>query len=694
MDEFGKAGVDSFVKNVDVDYAWHVSDKLARIGLFKLGFRPSGTVAEHKAAKFIAKEMKKIGLHNVSLEKVPLIAWSFLGAKVNIIQPEEKTVVASTYAGCQGTSPEGVTGEVIYVGNGFRHEYDGLDVENKIVMVDHTKNLVYSAIVYEAQLHKAKGVIVREADYAKAPGAIRSNDFCGTQAKVAVVNVSRAVADQIINWTKEGREVVVKLVVNAKIEEGEGYNVLGYLPSSEHSDRLIIIGAHHDAWFHGFADDAVGVGCMLGVAKALIDSGYKPKANLLFISHTGEEFGAVNTFYDWLIGSHYAVKVEHPDWVGRVAAYLNLDLSILADGAANFVTTRELKSFTENFVGRFRGRFGLPYKSVDFVSVPDTWLDQFSYAGVGIPSMALDLDGEFDSLYYHTQLDEAKLVDDKSLRAGILLFGIYTLELDNAIILPFDFSLWGEGLLAGYGRAEVALKLNLRSVMEKTGKFVSRAKEFSLKAEEAVCLLTELSKVGRVGKEVEDLFTKINSGLLEVAKLLNVRLNALGGTQVAENTMFPHVQHLKDAMLLEEAVETAKGGDIDSTLATLGKVGGVEAWCLMSRETFESEFLGMVNLRRKDLHWGTGHVVKYVGLWDEYNALRMKRMGEASNGAEEFWKPLDKKRLAILKCLEETIGEEEKAVGKASFSLTKLNERMKTAISTLKTLLEDSHGDR
>lgn len=681
MDEYVK----SFVKSVDVDYAWQVSDKVASIGLFRLGFRPSGTIAEHEAAKYIADEMKRIGLANVSLEKVPLPAWSFLGAKVNIIQPKNRTVVASTYAGCLGTSPEGVTREVVYVGDGTQHDYNGLDVQDKIVMVNRTKNLVYSAIVYEAQLHGAKGVIVRETERAKAPSAIRCNDFCGTQARVAVVNVSKDVADQIIGWIKEGEKVVVNLVVDAKVEDGEGYNVLGYLPSSEKSDRLIIVGAHHDSWFHGFVDNAAGVGCMLAIAKALIESGYKPKANLLFISHTGEEFGALDTFYDWLIGSDYAVKVEHPDWAGKVIAYLNLDGSIRTNATAHFETTRELKSFTEKFVEEFKEEFRIPYKSVEFVSVPDTQLDQFSYAGVGIPSMALILNGDYDNLYYHTQLDKAKLVDDASLKTGTLLFGIYTLKLDNALILPFDFSAWGEELLAGYGRAEVGLRLDLKGVMGKIEEFVDNAKEFSVRVEETYCLFEELKRVGGDDKGVKDVFREVNGDLLEIAKLLNAQLNALGGVQVADKVMFSHEQYLKDILFLGETIEAVKKKEIESALASLAKVGGVEAWCLMSRKTFESEFLKMVDLRRKDLHWGTGHVVRYIDLWNEYNALKE---AEDESKTKEILKSLEKKRSLLLDYLKETIKTEEKAAEEANLSLTKLTEQVKTVISTLKKRLQ------
>jgi hypothetical protein len=344
-----------------------------------------------------------------------------------------------------------------------------------------------------------------------------------------------------------------------------------------------------------------------------------------------------------------------------------------------------LKDFTEKFVEEFKEEFRIPYKSVEFVSVPDTWLDQFSYAGVGIPSMALSLNGDYDNLYYHTQLDEAKLVDDVSLKTGILLFGIYTLKLDNALILPFDFSAWGEGLLAGYGRAEVGLRLDLKGVMSKMEEFVDEAKEFSVRVEETCCLFEELKRVGGDGKAVKDIFREVNGGLLEVAKTLNAQLNALGGVQGADEVMFPHEQHLKDILFLGETIEAVRKKEIESALASLAKVGGVEAWCLMSRKTFESEFLKMVDLRRKDLYWGTGHVVRYADLWNGYNAL--KKAG-AKSKTKEILKSLEKKRSLLLDYLKETIKTEGKAVEEASLSLTKLTEQVKNVISTLKKMVQ------
>jgi hypothetical protein len=93
----------------------------------------------------------------------------------------------------------------------------------------------------------------------------------------------------------------------------------------------------------------------------------------------------------------------------------------------------------------------------------------------------------------------------------------------------------------------------------------------------------------------------------------------------------------------------------------------------------------MVDLRRKDLYWGTGHIVRYIDLWNEYNAL--KEAGEKSK-TKEILKSLEKKRSLLLDYLKETIKTEKKAVKEANLSLTKLTKQVKTMIATLKKMVQ------
>ena len=61
------------------------------------------------------------------------------------------------------------------------------------------------------------------------------------------------------------------------------------------------------------------------MAKAMKMSHARPAKTVVFLLVTGEEFGTTNSWYDWLIGSYHAITNKHNDWVGRVAAHINLE---------------------------------------------------------------------------------------------------------------------------------------------------------------------------------------------------------------------------------------------------------------------------------------------------------------------------------------------------------------------------------
>ena len=65
--------------------------------------------------------------------------------------------------------------------------------------------------------------------------------------------------------------------------------------------------AHQDAWFTSAADDSVGVGMIMAIAKAAIDSGYHPAYTWIFAPVTGEEYGLADAYYDWLQGAFHRI---------------------------------------------------------------------------------------------------------------------------------------------------------------------------------------------------------------------------------------------------------------------------------------------------------------------------------------------------------------------------------------------------
>lgn len=96
------------------------------------------------------------------------------------------------------------------------------------------------------------------------------------------------------------------------------------LPGRRRGSPIVVAG-HEDAWFQGAIDDASGVAAALGLAKALVDSGYAPEGPIVFGVHCAEEYGIQDSAFDWCIGSWWQVRHEHAAWGSRAALYFNIE---------------------------------------------------------------------------------------------------------------------------------------------------------------------------------------------------------------------------------------------------------------------------------------------------------------------------------------------------------------------------------
>ena len=117
----------------------------------------------------------------------------------------------------------------------------------------------------------------------------------------------------------------VKISIRKKRTEANAYNVIGLIEGSDPAlkNEAVVFTAHYDAYglmngkiYNGAADNAIGNGEMLAVARAFSKMKTKPRRTLIFISTTAEEYG--------LLGSKF--YAENPTWdITKIAAVLNLD---------------------------------------------------------------------------------------------------------------------------------------------------------------------------------------------------------------------------------------------------------------------------------------------------------------------------------------------------------------------------------
>jgi hypothetical protein len=181
-----------------------------------------------------------------------------------------------------------------------------------------------------------------------------------------------------------------------------------------------------DSLYNGAHDNAVGVGMLLEVARALRDARVKPRRSILFAAVAAEEKG--------LLGSGYFVhKALQED--RKLVANLNIDMPLPLARVRDFVAFGAEHS-TLGAAARNAGR-ALGY-SLSPDPMPEEVVfirsDQFSFVRHGIPGLMLhsglkprdpqvdlnDLRRQFFQNHYHQPSDEITLPIDYDEAAGMV----------------------------------------------------------------------------------------------------------------------------------------------------------------------------------------------------------------------------------------------------------------------------------
>ena len=304
----------------------------------RLGFSWAGTWADDAKARWLAGQMRAIGLKNVHLEPVPVDVFDFKSASVTI---GHRRMVASTFAGIRPTPRRGLTAQVVYAHEGRAQDFDaldaaGIDVEGKLVLVDADPiNFWMNFPAGEATFRGAIGVIFTfgptTAPYwSCAPDALASFDGCYDMRYVPAVYIAQQDGDWLrgqLDSSGVGPVANMKLIekVQMATEGGTGYNVVGDLRGTRQGRSFVLFASHHDVHFRAATDDAANVADNMAIAKAMVMSGYQPKHTVRFMVTTAEEFGYTDAWNDWCIGAWYAINVAHPDWAGKIRAFFNSD---------------------------------------------------------------------------------------------------------------------------------------------------------------------------------------------------------------------------------------------------------------------------------------------------------------------------------------------------------------------------------
>ena len=347
--------VNGYLDAVDERYAYEIAETLAYDPEYlsnSLGFRTAGSDAEHAAAGYIAQQMEAIGLE---VEQVPVTVdrWQFNDASLTLAGTDIDIMPAS-YA-TNGTDGDGISAPIVDVGDGTAAAYEGKDVEGKIVLagVDQWNEAWIDQYMHEADLHGAAAIVTYDTGgYATySDEMINMQDVCADDV-MPCVSISASQYRQLAEAIEAGNDMATLIVGNEMQEEqGTSYNVVGRLKGRS-DDQQIIVSGHYDVYFNGFQDDSCAVGLVLAMAKGMVDSGYQPENDILFIAHGAEEWGASGTQFDWTTGAWEMINTAHPEWAGKTIAMINFELPAFYDGMSQgqISCVPEFAALTKSFV--------------------------------------------------------------------------------------------------------------------------------------------------------------------------------------------------------------------------------------------------------------------------------------------------------------------------------------------------------
>lgn len=354
-----------------------------------------------------------------------------------------------------------VKAEVVYVGYGITapelkyDEYKGLDVKGKIVLLEREipvspkddpekfkKWRPYSFHQYKVNNARKHGAAAVLYNYHIV------NPNCSYFDDLMIGNVGKTVVNDLFAGTGKTHKTVIEkikaklkpqsfrtrktMTIKNKTEhhaEGIGRNVIGLIEGSdpELKNEYIFLAAHLDhlgmnhEMMPGANDNASGVAVIMEVARAIKESGLKPKRSILFLFFGAEEQGVA--------GSDYYLK--HPTVpIKQVKALLNLDgvgrgKKLWAIAGKKYP---ELFKYIDDANNKYIHRKVVP---TDFHNLARPRLDAARFMWAGVPTLSFGAGGAEKLPYatYHTTHDNPDLITPEIMEDLAQMLFVATVEM-------------------------------------------------------------------------------------------------------------------------------------------------------------------------------------------------------------------------------------------------------------------------
>ncbi|MCW4052500.1 MAG: DUF4910 domain-containing protein [Candidatus Bathyarchaeota archaeon] len=518
----------------------------------------------HEAAQYVKKTLDNIGFKAAKIEQYTSdgdkkywtwtspLGWEVKSAELSLVEPEAKLIVrykdvpTCLHTHSKATPPEGVTAELVDVGEGTKPiHYKDQSISGKFVLATGRAREVHEQAVCR---FGAAGVITDSLTYEiktvreslDIPDAHAYQSIWPTKKNVETIkfgfSLSKRQGNHLRALLGRKQKVLLNARVSARLFPSHLDVVTATIRGESKPDEEIFLIAHLCHPKPSANDNASGSGLLLEIARTiqtLIRSGnlQNPSRTIRFL-WVPETLGTIAHLY------------HHQEWPSKLVAGINLDMvgqnQALCKSTLNLDKTPDsnpsyLNDFVFNLIKQSVEVFGsespfgqtstFRYDANPFSGGSDH--AEFNDSTFKVPCVMLI---QWPDLFYHSSADEIDKVSEDSLKRVGWIATVAALTLANATaddaILIANLARWGgitrlqetvkEATTALFQKINAPDKNNLQKELRKiTLAFRDRMNHITRREKDAINSVTRLVK----NPELEELLKKSASDIERYSQL-------------------------------------------------------------------------------------------------------------------------------------------------------------------------------
>ena len=391
----------------------------------------SGTPDELTSLRYFQARMDEYGYRTDLLLHDAYISLPG-AARVDV---DNQTLASITHSFSRSSPPGGVTGRLVYVGDGEDVDFAGKDLRGAIVLTEGIASPGQAARSSRAGATGQVQISPHEHRHEMCVSPVWGSPSVETLANLpstVVCTVSHA--DGAMLRDRLARGEPPRVTLHAEVDTGWRKTpiLVADLDGPTADGPFILFSGHHDTWYYGVMDNGAANATMLETARLLARDRAAWRRGLRLCFWSGHSHGRYS-------GSAWYADQHWDELEQRCAVHVNVDSTggIGATVVNNTGSAPELAALAADAI---RARAGQDYTGKRMARSADQ-----SFWGIGIPAMY----GALSALgwWWHTPHDTLDKIDAANLVRDTKVY-VHTLHrLLTDPVLPLDFAAHARALL-------------------------------------------------------------------------------------------------------------------------------------------------------------------------------------------------------------------------------------------------------